>query len=85
MFTCDLKSDSDLFLIILRIKITLLSMLNLVTNCKDFASLVRASTLRVMLLEQRQPATYMGQVVGKDSCRHRYQAGITQELTVNQG
>lgn len=71
MFTCDLKSDSNLFLMILRIKITPLPMLSLVTNCKDFASLVRPSTLRVMFLEQRQPTTYMGQRVGKDSRGHR--------------
>lgn len=34
------ESDSNLFLMILRIKITHLLLLNLVTNCKDFATLV---------------------------------------------
>lgn len=67
---------------ILRIKITPLPLLNLVTNCKDFATLVMPPTARVMFLEQRQPTTYTGQVVGKDSCGHRYQAGITQELCI---
>lgn len=74
------ESDSNLFLMILRIKTTPLPLLNLVTNCKDFASLARPSTSRVMLLGQKQATTYMKQTAGKDSCGRRCQAGITQEL-----
>lgn len=53
------ESDSNLFLMILRIKTTPLPLLNLVTNCKDFASLARPSTSRVMLLgKNSQPLTW---------------------------
>lgn len=67
---------------ILRIKITPQPLLNLVTKCKDFSSLVRPSTSRIFFLGQRQPTTYMGQMVGKDFCGHKYEAGITQELCI---